>query len=445
MNERLGVDNRRYLRLPITLSMIYMWFGLVWFLIGPIFEIEWNYSLLRVLIFVSACFVCFSLGYRMRLQMLAGEELTYGPKEKVLAFLRVMIYVNLVFTALNAYQYSYTTSLSQLLNKAMTALSDPGDAYFDKILTMQEVSTSYSVLTYITVFMAPLLFPTLIMSLYYYKELNLLQKVTVVATLILEAMRWLAVGTNKGLLDIAVLFATVMLIRYMRASILGREDASFQKKKKNFAIIAIGVIVAFVVVFGYFLTSRSDVDVNTPGFARFPNYLFPMSLRPAVLKISSYLCQGYRSLQHIFDNLNWIPTWGVGNSTFLISVVKRLTGVDLFLDTYQHRIIATGLVHRGAFQTVFAYLANDLTFPGTVIFMYFVGRFFCSIVKEAVLEEDPISITLLYMMVLAVLNVSCLNYMLSFSNMCVGFWGLFIVRAITKKLHIRIVFKRQRV
>ena len=101
------------------------------------------------------------------------------------------------------------------------------------------------------------------------------------------------------------------------------------------------------------------------------------------------------------------------------------------------------MVAEGAFQTVFSYLANDLTFPGTVIFMFFVGSFFCSLVKEAVLEEDPISITLLYMMVLAILNVSCLNYMLSFSNMCVGFWGLFIVRVVTRQLNIRFTIKRQ--
>ena len=429
--------------MPITLSMIYMWFGLIWFLIGPIYETKLNYSLIRVLIFVSMCFVCFGFGYLMRLQKMVGKELEYGPKEKILAFLRVMVYVNLIFTALNAYQYSYTTSLSQLWNKAVEALSDPGGAYFDKISTMQDVSTSNSMLTYITVFMGPLLFPTQIMSVYYFKDLKLLPKLSVIATLLLESLRWLAVGTNKGLLDIAVLFATVMLIRYMRATILGRADSKLRKKRKSFAIIAIVSILAFVVVFGYFLTSRSAANVNTPGFARFPNYLFPEALRPAVQKISSYLCQGYKSLQHIFDQLEWIPTWGVGNSSFLISVVKRLTGVDLFLDTYQYRIIATGLVAEGAFQTVFSYLANDLTFPGTVIFMFFVGSFFCSLVKEAVLEEDPISITLLYMMVLAILNVSCLNYMLSFSNMCVGFWGLFIVRVVTRQLNIRFTIKRQ--
>ena len=440
MKERLGMDSRRYLRLPITLSMIYMWFGIIWYIIGPVYDLKFDYSLLRLLIFAAACFTCFYVGYMTKLSRYAHAELKEGPKDAVLQYLRVMVYVNLVFTALNAYQYSYTSSLSELWNKAMIALTDPGEAYFDKIISMQDVSTSYSILTYITVFMAPLLFPTLIMSVYYFKELTGLQKITVVATLVLETMRWLAVGTNKGLLDVAVLFAAVMLVRYMRASALGQEDAKFHKKKKKFAMTAVLALAAFVVVFGYFLTSRSEVEEYALAFNTFPNYLIPRALRPAVYKISSYLCQGYRSLQYIFDHLDWIPTWGVGNSTFLISVVKRLTGVDLFLDTYQYRIIATGLVASGAFQTAFSYLANDLSFPGTVIFMYFVGRFFCTIVKEAVMDEDPISITLLYMMILAILNVSCLNYVLSFSNMCVGFWGLFAVRLVKRTWNVRIVY-----
>ena len=116
----------------------------------------------------------------------------------------------------------------------------------------------------------------------------------------------------------------------------------------------------------------------------------------------------------------------------------HLTGLDLSVLTYQTRICATGLVAPGAFQSAFAYFANDLSFVGVIFLMLICGYYLCTVLKEAIVDEDPISITLIYMLFLGILNISCLNYMLAFSNMFVGFWGLFLVRIIKRKCSITI-------
>ena len=430
-------DIKKKLNRVLRITMAYLSFGFIWYMIGPInYQSKGSDGFLLLVFYISLFFLAFYLGFKQRLIRTHQVNVRDYSKDKIIPFLNITIWINLFFTFLNALQYSYTRSLTALYSNFLTALTDPGKAYYSKILSMQEVSTSYSMLTYITVFLGPILFPTLVGSVFFFKELKLPQKIGTVATLILEVFRWVSVGTNKGLLDIAVLLFTTFFVKALRSGLFKTNNTAVREKRKGRKYIAISIIVIaiFGVVFGYFLTSRSD-NYPAEAFSSFPHTLWPSFLKPAIYKISSYLCQGYRSMQLIISNLSWKWTYGVGNSTFLLSIFKRLSGVDLTPLTYQARIWDTGLVARGAFQTVFSYLANDVSFPGVIVVMFCSGYFFCSILKEAIYEGNLISLTLLFMFVLAILNASCLNYMLSFSNMCVGFWSLFFFRLITKRYH----------
>ena len=63
----------------------------------------------------------------------------------------------------------------------------------------------------------------------------------------------------------------------------------------------------------------------------------------------------------------------------------------------------------------------------------------CNLVREVLLENNPISLALLYLMFLSMVNISCTNYVLAYTNGFIGFWGLFIYRLIKKN---NIKFKR---
>ena len=433
----LAVSTRKNLNKVLTVTLLYFWFGLIWYFIGPIdYQKQYNQGAILLAVFVALYFLAFQAGFILRVNQF--RDLTPRPssKGKVLSFLRVFIWINLVFTVLNCLQYTYTLNFSELLQRFQEALEDPGTAYFSKISAMKEVNTSYSILTYITVFLAPFLFPTLTMSLYYFKDLGKLQKLGVIATLFFEIVRWVSIGTNKGLLDVFILVFTVLVLRALQPGKI-KPSAAERRKRRRRILIALLLIVGFVAIFSHFLVSRSS-KYPAELYASFPYSMVPESLRAPLYKLTSYLCQGYRSMQHILVNLDWEPTWGVGNSTFLLSVVYRLTGLDLSVLTYQTRICATGLVAPGAFQSAFAYFANDLSFVGVIFLMLICGYYLCTVLKEAIVDEDPISITLIYMLFLGILNISCLNYMLAFSNMFVGFWGLFLVRIIKRKCSITI-------
>ncbi|GEM_PF-5956113 len=431
---------------PILFVQLFWWLSFLWFFIGPINYLKkYNGGLLELCIYIVLYYVAFGLGYGYGYTKVRtlNETPKKDNKDSIISFLTITVWINLIFTFLNALQYSYTTSISGLIGNFIAALTDPGVAYFEKILTMQSVSTSYSVLTYITVFLAPVLFPTQILSAYYFKDMTLAQKIAIISTFLLEIFRWTSVGTNKGLMDIAVLFGSVFFFKYLKSKM--SNERKVEKKSGKYLAIAIVSIVAFICVFGYFLSSRST-SYPMEYFQQFPYSLVPEGLRSSVYKITSYLCQGFQSMRIIIGTgLEWKPTYGIGNSTFLLSIFYRLTGIRLSAITYQTRVVETGLVASGAFQSVYSYFANDLSFPGVTVLMFVAGKFFCRLFKETLVDDDPVSMTLLYMMILACLNASCLNYMLSFSNMCVGFWSLVIIRLLKKRIRfsfIKIKIKR---
>jgi len=53
--------------------------------------------------------------------------------------------------------------------------------------------------------------------------------------------------------------------------------------------------------------------------------------------------------------------------------------------------------------SAFAWWASDITFPGVIILMFFIGRLYCLCFKEAYLYSNPISMTLMaYLTILLV-------------------------------------------
>ena len=66
----------------------------------------------------------------------------------------------------------------------------------------------------------------------------------------------------------------------------------------------------------------------------------------------------------------------------------------------------------------------------------------CGLVKDVIKKNDFIAITLLYMVILSVVNASCTNYILAYSGSFIPFVCLFLYR-LCKNKKIGIIKKKK--
>ena len=116
-----------------------------------------------------------------------------------------------------------------------------------------------------------------------------------------------------------------------------------------------------------------------------------------------------------------------------MDVLKSISGIDLFPSTYPAQLQQNSNIDAlAAWHSAFGWLASDFTPVGIIILLYFFGIFCAKIVYEAIAKKDMIACTLLYFIVLAIVNSSCTNYVFAYSSTFIGFWGLCIIRLLRR-------------
>ena len=429
MNENIDKNTYKALALPRKLCVLYMIAVLVLFLAGPIKWIdEWDLAAVMGVCLICLYIIAFRLGYgRNRCYVYESVE-TANPariatREKYVKLLNIFVWVYLVLTVLNAFEYAGATSLSGLWANVKEALTSPDQAYYNKDVS----SRSGNILAYVTLIFEPIMFITKVNAFLYYKYLNKFAKICAPFALVVEVFRWLAVGTNKGLLDVLVLLFTIYLISMQRRKITERKKAN----KKIFVIIII-LTILFLAFFATALSARVGGEYDKSLYTDFPYNLVPEGLRFFVTKFDSYITQGYSNMIKCIRYCEWKPTFPIGHSRFLMDTAKRFFGIDVFENTYPAQLATEGVDPLVSWHSAYSWIASDISFFGIIIFMFFVGRFTSKLVKESFWDHDPISSALLYMVILGVINSSCTNYVLAYSNMMIAFWGLFVVRLVLK-------------
>jgi hypothetical protein len=109
--------------------------------------------------------------------------------------------------------------------------------------------------------------------------------------------------------------------------------------------------------------------------------------------IISYPTHGYIGLSHNLESpFEW--TYGLGNSMALSSYFSQYFGMqDMFERSYPARTEArTGYPAKMLWSTIYPWLASDITFPGAIVFMYFLGMFLAKIWIEAAFYCDKIAV-----------------------------------------------------
>lgn len=362
----------------IVIVEVYLFLTLAFFIFGPL---TWSCTNLSILIaYVSALFVFLFLGFRFYLFTKRNSMIKtqnnhneYAISEKrVVKALKIMLVFNLIVFILYLIRNSGNNRLT--MQNILIWIQNPSAQYSEKFNNNYGVFGT--IVAYLSTFSSFFLWPTIPLGIYYFRKLKTIYKLILIANVIVEALRWLVMGTNKGLVDLLLVFSCLFIL-FLKAPKI---------KMKSKIVLAIFVALAVFFVGFYFsnnvsgrVSNNSTYLMNNLTGATIDNNNFLFRLFPnaknLVLYSNSYLCQGYYGLS-LGLNQEWTPMFGLGNSVFLRENIEELFDVELFQYTFMHKINYLGWSEKSNWHTAFLWFANDFGFIGTLLLMLLIGYYF---------------------------------------------------------------------
>lgn len=341
--------------------------------------------------------------------------------------LNISVWLNILFVI----PYYYTKlgpdgfSAVGILSHIVAGTSDPGKAYAEKF----DAPGGSTLVLYAYMLFSPVLWLAVPMGVVAWKSLSLKIKAAIVFIVSAHCVTYMAMGTTKGIADNAAIIA-ISIAATRRGSLAHREAWRNLSKVRRAAVI-VCAISALVLYFSYSQDSRSGGRISAidtgAGITLDTNNIFiagqPTVIQAAVAKGSSYLSQGYYGLSlALAEPFQW--SYGVGHSMALTGLVKKLTDFDAAEQTYNAREQHNGWDMSKRWDSVYPWLASDVTFPGTLVLLFLIGRLLASVWTDVQSGDNPYALPLFVMLIIGVFYFPANDQILSASESVVAFWGL---------------------
>jgi hypothetical protein len=354
--------------------------------------------------------------------------------------LNISVWLNIFFVI----PYYYTKlgpegfSFGGILSHIVAGASDPGKAYSEKF----DMPGGSTLVLYAYMIFSPILWLAVPLGVAAWKSLSFKMKTAIGFIVVARCGTWIAMGTTKGIADNAAIIA--ISIAATRRDSLTHQKAwlSLSKLRRNAIIVC--AISALVFYFSYSQSSRSGGQLSSidrgAGITLDTNNIFiaeqPTAIQAAVAKGSTYLSQGYYGLSlALAEPFQW--SYGVGHSSALTGIVKKVTGFDATERTYLARVEDKGWDMRERWSTIYPWLASDVTFPGTIVLLFLIGRLLASVWTDVQLGDSPYALPLFVMLMVGIFYFPANNQILSMTETFLAFWGLiclwFFTRGTIKK------------
>lgn len=411
--------------------LLYLIFTVVLYIVGPYNWPEQNLSLL-IIYLLFALFFIFS-GFYLSISH-SFKQITFKKKRTDrIPLIKFFIVINLIFQiwGIVAYTNLEVISISNIIENLTIGLSNPSELYYGKFGTNP---AAFGISASLWVLLAPITYSAIPLFLYNYTKFNLVFKFLGIVSILLEATRWISIGTNHGLISIAFIFLSDFIVKSLRHNIESKSSTLFSISFKK---IAARVIIASIILFGvyYFILSISNRITSVANFTtggispNLDNWLVkytPSFIGIGVILITNYLTQGYYALSLALPLKN-NTMFGIGNSLFLISNFSELLNKDFFLQTYQVKISRYGWRSLQYYHTFFMWVANDVGFIGALFSVFVLSFYLGYILKKAILEENKIALVLLPLLLTIFFYMPSNNVVLSTSNTFMAFWVLTLI------------------
>jgi hypothetical protein len=411
--QRVDPTSRWVRLLPLTFFFTYLNFTVLLFILGP-----WAWPLERtgpIYLFLGASHLALVLGY---LSASTVPAASYKGRWNVKRLIAWSVVINLALLGPTA-AYRIGPGGADLL----AGLFNPGEAYLQSAIVREQGTPTVE---YIRTFFGPILFLVLPLAVFYWSELSRGLRLLSVASILGTAVLFIAMGTNKALADIVVLTPWLLVTaRYAGRIRFGR---------KRVLIVSLVSLIAFTAFLAFFTSTQNTRagSASKYGYLSKPhvsvdynNFMIrdlPPELAVGVVGITSYMSAGYFALYLSLDE-PFVPTYGVGNSYFAARQVARLTGnADIVLRPYPMRIEERGWDAYGMFSSIYPWLASDVTFPGTIVLVFLIGRLLAIVWKDSLVGENPFAIAMLAQLLIMLFYFPANNQVLQFGEGFAAFW-----------------------
>ncbi len=376
-----------------------------------------NYDKVSVFWFMLAYMICISIGYIIGLKIklktvntstIIHDERVSQKDKDILPLLKVSILIALAGVSIE---------IIELLakNPAVFRLSNIGINYIE-VRQQLEISSGYTIGILIRFFTGFFRIIVMTVGLYNFKKVSKNYKIAIIIFYILTILvNGVAYGTQKVLGDMLIYGAIVALLK-MRS--ISRKN----RIKIFVTIILVGILfISYVVINQVQRYEQIGVDVFNYGektvngvYYDSDNFIFKIFGYRYGFGLSAlltgYLSAGYYGLS-LCLKLPFKWTYGIGSSYILSKFLNEYLGLPYFyLDTYLNRMeLQYGRMGAKAWNTVFPWLASDLTFLGALLLFIPIGVVFAIAWRETIQYENPISIVMVATIVLGLIYVPCNN------------------------------------
>lgn len=404
----------------INIVLIYLSAVFIFYFLGPI---KWKTpNSLKLILFVVSCFLMLFLGFAIYYKK-SSASISFDYNEaKMIKATKLMLFLNLIIITLYLFRNLGSKVLS--FQNVIDWILNPSSQYMNKFST-QSYTVFDRIVGPLTTFSSFFLWSAIPLGIFYLKKLTFFSRFLLAANIIVELIRWFSLGTNKGVIDIILLFLCLYLYRSL-AKGRGKNNNKFFRVFIIF-IIALGLLYFTKNIGGRisenyeFLTNNLNgniIDQNN-----FLLKIFP-GLSSTIIYANSYLTQGYYGLSLCLEVHDFTPTFGIGHSVFLCENISDVLGSNLFEYTYINKANAFGWKSSSNWHTAFAWFANDLSFFGVPILMMLIGFYFAFICNNLFEKKKYNFFPLFCMMIQMFFYFSMNNQIFASPFSFMGFVGL---------------------
>lgn len=343
-------------------------------------------------------------------------HIVYRPvyKKKIWKILMVLTILFIYPRLLVALQVDSITP-GEFISTLVNGIGDLGSAYkLRNENEMKNTSIFTNIWMLIYTFGGPFVTFFKFVSIYYWRKISISNKVIVSFAIIMELLGYIAIGTNK------VIFDYVITLPFLFFAAKNVNSSNIEiKLPKKVILFTVSFFVAAIIFFGLTYSSRTKdkkILYNPISMSRIKYdspimKIIPENYQIMYLGLDFYLSHAYNNMD-IALGMDFKPCFGLGNSPFLNNLLSDKFGLEETISerTYENRIAGYNGVKQGLFwDTAYVAFANDVSFWGVPVLLYFLAYFWGKVWKEALLGRKVIAIPLFAMMTICFFYLNANN------------------------------------
>jgi hypothetical protein len=420
-------DNYWVRLLPIILFISYLNISVFLFAFGP-----WEFPVkdgTTLYVFLAFSHLALFLGY---MSAAFSKPKGYYGRFKVKRLVLISLFLNLVLLIPTS---AFRTGSG--IPDIAAALRDPGSVYKS---TNEMRSQGGGLVEYIRIIVSPALSLLLPLTFFYWSRLKLIVKLFSIFSMLAFLAIYVATGTNKAIADFVLLVPCILLSSYLAGQI------KFKWRRMIYSAVICGFMFGlFFSFFGSTIISRmgsleaaaSMPILNTQ--ADLDNFIIrplPAEMKVPAVALVSYLTQGYYGLYLSLEK-PFVPMFGVGNSMFLYFNAMKITGMKEIEEMpYPMRTGEDGWDGMGQWSTIYPWIASDVSFLGTIIVVFIIGRLFASSWVDTLRGENPYAVAVFSQFLVMLFYFPANNQVLQTGETLFGFYGLLFFWLFTRRKYV---------